>query len=106
MLQLLSLTFSLVLFFPFLIIQPSINRVICMRLPILFNKLACLFLNLILDLCFMVFFVNIRDDVILFLVVLQQFFLSFYWKLYIPITKEVIWYLLIVNNVICIPYRP
>ncbi len=88
------------------IVEMAIDRVIAMGLPVLLVELLRLPLHLIPDAFLMVLIVDIGDNIVLLLVVLQQFLLALDWKPHLPILEVVIGHLLIVNHVVGVTDGP
>lgn len=87
------------------IIEMSIDGVITMRLPILFIQVLGLLLHLLFSPFLMMLIVDIGDDIVLLLVIFQQFLLAFDRQPHLPILEEVIRHLLVINHVVSIANR-
>jgi hypothetical protein len=84
------------------VIEMPVDGVITMCLPVLLTQVLRLLLHLILDPLLVMLVVYVGDDIVLLLVVLQQFLLAFDRQSHLPILEEVIRHLLVIDHVVSI----
>ncbi len=102
MLFLFDFLFFLKLLFFFRIVKMTIYWIVIMGSPIFVIDLLDLLIYLFLHFLLVILFVNVIDDIEIFLVIVIQSFLPFNWKSNIPIFEVILWKLLIVNNIISV----